>query len=88
MRTNQIAVNRLLQLSVFYNSYYILNHTVILCTLIYIFCDIFLEIKNDLQKIIVDAFSLFTHDNINIISITDLGKAIRHLGTYIIYKAN
>lgn len=48
---------------------------------------IFLEIKNDLQKAIVDAFSLFTNDNdndnINSISITDLGKVIRYLGTYI-----
>ncbi|XP_060833774.1 dynein regulatory complex protein 8-like [Rhopalosiphum padi] len=39
------------------------------------------EIKNDLQKMIVDAFSLFTSaDNINIIPITDLGKVIRHIG--------
>ncbi|XP_015365777.1 PREDICTED: EF-hand calcium-binding domain-containing protein 2-like [Diuraphis noxia] len=38
------------------------------------------EIKNDLQKIIVDAFSLFTSDNINSIPITDLGKVIRYLG--------
>ncbi|XP_060874730.1 dynein regulatory complex protein 8-like [Metopolophium dirhodum] len=38
------------------------------------------EIKNDLQKIIVDTFSLFTSDNINSISISDLGKVIRYLG--------
>lgn len=43
---------------------------------------IFLEIKNDLQKVIVDAFSLFTNDNINSIPTTDLGKVIRHLGMY------
>ncbi|KAE9544324.1 hypothetical protein AGLY_001503 [Aphis glycines] len=38
------------------------------------------EIKNDLQKIIVDAFSLFTNENINTIPTTDLGKVIRHIG--------
>lgn len=43
----------------------------------------FLEIKNDLQKIIVDAFSLFTNDNINMIPTSDLGKVIRHIGTHV-----
>lgn len=46
---------------------------------------IFLEIKNDLQRVIVDAFSLFTSDNINSIPITDLGKVIRYLGMYMVY---
>lgn len=47
------------------------NYTYIICS----------EIKNNLQQVIADAFSLFTDENTNIISITDLGKVIRNLGT-------
>lgn len=44
----------------------------------------YIETKNILQKAIVDAFLLFTADgeneNDNTISISDIGKVIRHLG--------